>query len=1002
LIVLVFPLLVNALTLTNVLKAAPVLRDSNLRTASARPLLAGFPKIDPNNGVTSEALGKRSADEWLQGKIPWWNSDTGVGLPLAGEMQPAPFFPLTLLEELPNGQTIVDVVVEIFAGAFTFLLLRRLGVRTAAGVAGALLVECNGTCAWLGAEWCYPLPMLPLLIYGVELCLAPALRERILGSAIVAVAVAVSITSAMIEIAYLNGLLAVGWALLRLAQARGGARVDGARVEGALRMGLGALLGLAITAPPLIAFIDYLKVSYVGIHAASVAGAHLNHVALLQTLLPYVWGPIFNYGNGAIFSVWASVGGYAGVALVLLAICGLFGSPDRGLRVLLGLWVLVTYSATIGVPHAGELVSLVPGVKITAYFRYFDGSREFALALLVALFLNDLIAGQVTGRVRYAVATVSVALVLLIGLALSRHIFSDVFALAGFKRWFWASISEAVVAIAAIWAAASVAWSPARRAYALGAIVVLEAALNYTIPTLANPHDAHIGTGFVGFFKAHLGLQRIYSLGPLNPNYAAYFDVAAIDHNQLPVAKSWTDYVHAHLDPYVDPVSFTGDVPSKGDGVPGRDEVLRANLAAFEGVGVKYVLSYPGARPLQTSADVELAPAAESGGESGAQAGGESGGQTGARLQLHAAPAGLVTAVGLPPGSYTATPGGALELEVCAEGRCARARRAFTSASNAGTFVVELDRPLRVLDGDVSLATRVPDARTFAAGAATTIRLFYNSTQAEVPSFRRNDRAVSAFPGESIRGTIAGAEVPTGVADAVGVFQENMQGPAGAPLAIRICSAGRCSHGERNLGNVAGATFLWFALDRPLRLDGGTVTVSFELGGSAPHEFWIAPEPAGTDATVAIGDERLVDQGFRLSFDFPGTAGATRLVYSDDAVDVDELPAPAPYFAAAGCTLGSASRERVDVRCAHASTLIRRELYMPGWTAAVNGAPAKVTPTDEIFQAVSVGAGNSTVTFDFTPPRMEYGYAAFTLGLLSLLYQLFAYARLRLRNETPA
>ena len=45
------------------------------------------------------------------------------------------------------------------------------------------------------------------------------------------------------------------------------------------------------------------------------------------------------------------------------------------------------------------------------------------------------------------------------------------------------------------------------------------------------------------FLHDHQGLSRNYTLGPLAPNYSAYFQVASINHNILPVPKLWAQYV---------------------------------------------------------------------------------------------------------------------------------------------------------------------------------------------------------------------------------------------------------------------------------------------------------------------------------------------------------------------------------------------------------------------------------------------------------------------------
>jgi len=122
-------------------------------------------------------------------------------------MSPGAFYPFILLEALPNGQTVLDVFVQIMAGVFTLMLASRLKLGLFAATVAAISFEANGTFAWLGAGWCYPLPFLPLLLYGIEVTLSSVRRERVLGTVLVALAIGISISAAMIEVAYLDGLL---------------------------------------------------------------------------------------------------------------------------------------------------------------------------------------------------------------------------------------------------------------------------------------------------------------------------------------------------------------------------------------------------------------------------------------------------------------------------------------------------------------------------------------------------------------------------------------------------------------------------------------------------------------------------------------------------------------------------------------------------------------------------------------------------------------------------
>jgi hypothetical protein len=79
----------------------------------------------------------------------------------------------------------------------------------------------------------------------------------------------------------------------------------------------------------------------------------------------------------------------------------------------------------------------------------------------------------------------------------------------------------------------AVAWG--RRAAALAGLAVVEAFALFTMPILAGGRHGEVEMGAVRFLAAQPGIVRSYSLGPVQPNYGAYFKTAMIDHNVLPV-----------------------------------------------------------------------------------------------------------------------------------------------------------------------------------------------------------------------------------------------------------------------------------------------------------------------------------------------------------------------------------------------------------------------------------------------------------------------------------
>jgi hypothetical protein len=116
-----------------------------------------------------------------------------------------------------------------------------------------------------------------------------------------------------------------------------------------------------------------------------------------------------------------------------------------------------------------------------------------------------------------------------------------------------------------------------------------------------------------------------------------------------------------------------------------------------------------------------------------------------------------------------------------------------------------------------------------------------------------------------------------------------------------------------------------------------------------------------------------------------GGARGLRRVFAGPSGEVFEVPHPSAFYSAGsgGCRVVSQHFDTVRLRCKRASTLVRRELPMPGWTATVNGT-ARPVGADSAFQTVHVPAGTSTVTFRFTPPYETAALVAFVAGMLVL------------------
>ncbi|EGY01942.1 hypothetical protein AZA_56497 [Nitrospirillum viridazoti Y2] len=556
---------------------------------AARVLRRSLSTLDPNIAYTSQALGHRSALDWLSGAIPWWNPYSGIGMPLAGDMQSAALFPPTLLLALPNGQLYMHISLQILAGLFTWLLLRRLGLAPMASAVAALLFEFNGTYAWLANAVINPICFLPMTLLGVE-----TVRSRVQagtrgGWPWIILGLALSLYAGFPEVAYFNGLLITVWTLARLAGLAGRQRA-----VYLARVALGAAGGLLVAGPILVAFLGYLPDANLGDHSnGGFRHVHLSAARLITLVLPYGLGRLSDPGTAESFGFWGAVGGYTGVGLLGLGMIGAVGGHLRSLRLALAGWVAIVTGAIYGLPVVNAVVTAIPGVSWAMFFRYFAPSVAFALAVLAGLACQDLTEAAKPTRRQWLGFLTAMAFV-----ALASGLAAPLLALKPYRTpWLWGSLAVAAMVLAGM---AAILRRPTleshRRARWLGGLAVAEAVLLLLIPTLFYPSTGDLREDGIAFLRSHLGLQRFYTVGPIQPNYGAYYGIAGLNHNNLPLPAAWVDHVVQRLDDNTYPIAFDGRDRLSATG-PSAIDNLRRNPDAYRDMGVRYVVSIPGKGP---------------------------------------------------------------------------------------------------------------------------------------------------------------------------------------------------------------------------------------------------------------------------------------------------------------------------------------------------------------------------------------------------------------------
>jgi hypothetical protein len=242
-------------------------------------------------------------------------------------------------------------------------------------------------------------------------------------------------------------------------------------------------------------------------------------------------------------------------------------------------------------------------------------------------------------------------------------------------------------------------------------------------------------------------------------------------------------------------------------------------------------------------------------------------------------------------------------------------------------------------------------------------------------------QALPLHAGDSLSTHIRAGEYGAGQFSGVGMLVGTYGGSADGRLRLKICAGGACAAGSAELAGVGDNSNARITLDRALTVRAGDaldVSLTRE-GGRAPLALWLWRGPEKPDAHLP----KSVDVMPGMVLFASGEGKSIRLAFRSRMADIYELPRPAPYFEAPQCTISDAQRTALQARCDRPAMLTRRELWFPGWTAEVNGQSVPVSKAD-IFQAIALPAGQSTIRFDYAPPGVGLAFVAAAFGALMM------------------
>jgi len=601
-VIVALPLLLLVPALVHLINEDPAIARGLIANKVVPGLSPGYSYIDPNVGFTTQALGHLDVTDLLHGIMPWWNPYSGAGLPLAAELQNAPFLPLTLLMAFHGGLGVEleHALLGSIAGVGTYLLARSLGLSRLASLTGGLLFALNGTFAWFGDNPSITLTFIPWVMLGVEVAIQKTHNRERGTWQLLAVATALLLLAGFPETAYVALILAGVFALLRVSYL---ARTEWLRALWYLVLGVG--VGALISVISLGPFAEAIPHEYLGAHVGSLSQVSLPLAsAPLGLLAPYVDGPIFGASSlpSWLLFTWSNVGGFVSIALLLVAVYGLVTRWDR-LSIGLGIFVVFFVGRAYGVAPFSTLINLLPESQRVAVFRYANPSWELALIILAVRGVDALV--NRTPRHRWGVLAAAItALLAFMVFVFDRSYLREIWDDPALHAWMlWSLVGIVVVTLVVM--AVLFTRSASRGGVVLAAILVMNALVLFCIPIAANPRSGSVDHHVISFLQSHLGDYRVYSMNVLQPNYSAFYRIPSIDYNYLPIPDDTVSWVNDHLEPEftANPVTMNGANTPLSTAQPWAASV-ELDLKSYEAMGVRDILVAKGSNPFE--ATVEL------------------------------------------------------------------------------------------------------------------------------------------------------------------------------------------------------------------------------------------------------------------------------------------------------------------------------------------------------------------------------------------------------------
>lgn len=294
-----------------------------------------------------------SKEAVMSGSVPLWNPNIFAGSPHIAMLQPAFFYPGTLLDillPLEYAWTIMVLIQPVIAGLLTYVFLRALRVSGKASLIGAMSFAFSG---WMITWWeeflivVHSIIWLPLALYGSLLIW----QRKQLGLVWLTVALSLSVFAAFTQSTLYLGLTVIAWNLMLWKTHRDIKERSTWLRNPWVSIVISGIATLCITAIQWIPTLEtYLLSPRASDDASYIFSGHLLPLSRLVTLFaPDYWG------NPGTYNAFGNPGFYheriifLGLVPLFLALVALF-SVRHPLTTFWKYFTVITFSMVFAIP----------------------------------------------------------------------------------------------------------------------------------------------------------------------------------------------------------------------------------------------------------------------------------------------------------------------------------------------------------------------------------------------------------------------------------------------------------------------------------------------------------------------------------------------------------------------------------------------------------------------------------------------------------------------------